>query len=496
MNLHFAKISKDVEFVGEPSPLEWGGKAVSLIKMTKMGLPVPPGFVIPTSVCMAYFDSLEYGVGMLMDIVMEQVEEHMLWLDYLIGCSSAAVSVRSGAPVSMPGMCDTKLNVEGTANIRKAVEEVILSWMSPRAIEYRKLNGISDQLGTAVTIQAMVHGDFGMDSGTGVLFTRDPSTGNPTMMGEFLLNSLGEDIVSGVKTPMALTEMHEIDKPWPGIHHELTAVCATLEAHYRDMVDIEFTVEGGDLYILQSRVGKRSAAAAFKIAVDMVAEGLISQDEGLSRIKTEQFKALRRKIVDPTFKAQPFATGLPACPGVASGRPVFTSAEAVAATDHVILVTKDTSPDDIAGMAAARGVLTQTGGVTSHAAVVARAMDKPCVTACDLANHVDIADAKFIVIDGTTGNVWVDVKVPFVDGSGSPEVATVTQWCVDRQKPPSDELRPVPPMDQMLLTHQGQPIVASPQAVPPEYAVFVTLAEYANVQSGAQGGGYGAGSIA
>jgi pyruvate,orthophosphate dikinase len=330
--------------------------------------------------------------------------------------------------------------------------------MNPRAIEYRKLNKLSDDMGTAVNVQAMVFGNMGEDSGTGVLFTRNPSTGASFVMGEFLTNAQGEDVVAGIRTPMSLDKMmdlhlneeHEADNPagnnlwclWPGIRQQLVLISAKLEKAYKDMVDLEFTVQKGELFILQSRTGKRSARAAFKIAVDLVEEGMITKAVALTRLTPDQFKAVRRPMIDPSFKEKPHFTGLPACPGVAKGRPVFSAKEAVAATDPVILVTHETNPDDIAGMAKALGILTQTGGATSHAAVVARAMDKPCVVGCTdlIIDNGLIGGFKSggvaktnddVTIDGATGNVWVGVDVKVIDASDDPAVKTVTNWCLE-----------------------------------------------------------------
>ena len=267
-------------------------------------------------------------------------------------------------------------------------------------------------------------------------------------MAEYLSNAQGEDVVAGIRTPQKLSDVPPMQKladgtvivnNWLG---ELAAICDKLEVAYKDMVDLEFTVQKGELFILQSRTGKRSARAAFKIAVDMVGEGVIDRKTALARLTSAQFKAVRRPMIDPTFKEKPHFTGLPACPGVAVGRPVFSAKEAVAATDPVILVTHETNPDDIAGMAKAVGILTQTGGATSHAAVVARAMDKPCVVGCtDLvidngllggfkSGGVVKTNAD-VTIDGATGNVWVGVDVPVIDASDDPAVKRVTNWCFE-----------------------------------------------------------------
>ena len=315
--------------------------------------------------------------------------------------------------------------------LRAAMKAVFDSWMNERAIEYRKLNKIDEKMGTAVNVQAMVFGNMGDDSGTGVLFTRDPSTGAKKVMGEFLQNAQGEDVVAGIRTPENLDKMPHLDGVWPEVHGLLMVLSHTLEQHYRDMVDIEFTVQKGVLYVLQSRSGKRAAQAAFKIAVDQVAEKLIDKKTAIGRLSVDQFKIVRRPSIDPSFKVKPDLTGLPACPGVVSGKPVFSSADAVNCNEPCILVTHETTPDDIAGMAKATGILTQTGGATSHAAVVARAMDKTCITGATALDMAEMKKVKKVTIDGSTGNVWLDKEVPVIDGSDSAEIGTVMGWCMD-----------------------------------------------------------------
>jgi len=316
--------------------------------------------------------------------------------------------------------------------------------MNPRAIEYRKINKIDEAMGTAVNVQAMVFGNMGEDSGTGVLFSRDPSTGENAMMGEYLTNAQGEDVVAGIRTPIDVntmaTKAKEFLGVWADVHGQLAALCKKLEEAYKDMVDIEFTVQKGELFVLQSRSGKRSARAAFKIAVDMVNEGAIDKKTAIRRLTVDQFKVVRRPTIDPKFKVKPHYVGLPACPGVVTGRPVFSSEDAVKATDPVILVTHETDPDDIAGMAKAVGILTKTGGATSHAAVVARAMDKTCVVGCtdldlSMEGMIGLPDGKQhtnanVTIDGSTGGVWIGIDVPVIDASDDPAVKTVMDWCM------------------------------------------------------------------
>ena len=503
-----------------------GGKGAALVMMAQAGIPVPPGFTIPTDICNEFRlikeTQTDEVVEKWIDKLMEEVEQNMALLSKPLGYTPL-VSVRSGAPVSMPGMMDTILNVgltddncaewsdrigwraaldsqrrliqmlgstaygvphevfefqlakikkeagveqdadiepeylealienyqtafkqnkgfdfpinDAKAQLRAAIRAVFDSWMNPRAIEYRKLNNIPEDMGTAVNVQAMVFGNMGDDSGTGVLFTRCPSTGKDEIMGEFLQNAQGEDVVAGIRTPRPLNEMESLGGAWVDVANEILMICEKLEDLYKDMVDVEFTVQQGKLYILQSRVGKRSARAAFRIAVDLVNEGVIDVDTALSRLTRQQYKALRRPMLDPKFNTPPTIVGLPACPGVVTGIPVFSSDDAVNCKEPCILVTHETTPDDIAGMNAAVGILTQTGGATSHAAVVARAMDKPCVvgaTNLDLDALKKLKPGTKITIDGSTGNVWIDVDVPVVDASESPEVQTVISWCMEK----------------------------------------------------------------
>jgi pyruvate,phosphate dikinase len=491
-----------------------GGKGAGLVTMCLANLPVPPGFTITTQMCNQY---REFGI--------DQVARNA-WVTKLMGTVvvddawlaeqftfAPLVSVRSGAPISMPGMMDTILNVglcsntmdfwakrlgpraandsyrrliqmlghtaygvpmevfdfqmaklkkakkvkldtELTASdleelcadylkaflenkgfhfpdtreeqLEAAIRAVFESWMNPRAIEYRKINKIDEAMGTAVTVQAMVFGNMGEDSGSGVLFTRDPSTGENKLMGEYLANAQGEDVVAGIRTPDKL-ENQEGQTWWP----VLGVICQRLEEMYLDMVDVEFTVQQGKLYILQSRAGKRSAQAAVKIAVDLVKAGVIDKDTAFKRVSIDQFKIARRPNIAPNFKVEPNGKGLPACPGVAVGKPVFTSVDAVNCTEPCILVTHETTPDDIAGMNKALGILTQTGGATSHAAVVARAMDKPCVVGCTDLDFSALKKAKKLTVDGATGRFWVDVDVPVIDSSDAPEMKTLMQWCMD-----------------------------------------------------------------
>lgn len=323
-----------------------------------------------------------------------------------------------------------------------AIVAVFRSWDNPRAIEYRRIHDYPDTWGTAVTIQSMVFGNTGEDSCTGVLFSRDPSTGEPHITGEFLVNAQGEDVVAGIRTPEPLEKMQEWN---PKVFVQLTTHVKTLEQHYKDMQDVEFTVENGTLYILQTRNGKRSPEAAFRIAYDLVKEGVITKDEALARVSTKQLMALMRDRIDPSFTKPPTFTGIAAGGGLATGVAVFSSADAINCTSPCILIRRETDPDDIAGMNAAVGVLTSTGGLTSHAAVVARGLNKACVVgATSLIIHPSngiatiqgtaqtIIPGDKITIDGATGRVWLGVDVPVIPGGKSPLVKDFLSWVVEK----------------------------------------------------------------
>ncbi|HPV06430.1 MAG TPA: pyruvate, phosphate dikinase, partial [Aggregatilineales bacterium] len=282
--------------------------------------------------------------------------------------------------------------------LRLAVEAVFKSWNGKRAIDYRNATGIPHNLGTGVNVQTMVFGNVGWDSGSGVAFTRNPSTGEKDFFGEYLFNAQGEDVVSGARTPI---EVHHLAEDSPEAWETLNQIAQTLERHYRDMQDIEFTIEHGKLWMLQTRNGKRTAAAAVKIAVDMVEEGLISKEEAVARIEASQIDQLLHPHFDAAAKAkaQVLATGLNASPGAAVGKVYFTAdtaEERAKAGEAVILVRPETTPDDVHGMLAAQGILTQHGGATSHAAVVARQLGKPCVAGCE-AIHIDLKKLQFTV---------------------------------------------------------------------------------------------------
>jgi pyruvate,orthophosphate dikinase len=481
-----------------------GGKGANLAQMSKIGLPVPPGFIITTDACKAYWTQ---GDNLLNEI-WPDVKAAVARVESSAGKKFGSlenpllVSVRSGAPVSMPGMMDTILNlglnddtaevlakVSGDARfaydsyrrfiqmfsdvvldvsvdlfeeklrglrgslgvefdhqipadslknligeykaivknagvefpqdpekqLRLAIDAVFRSWNTPRANTYRKIHGISADLGTAVNVLSMVFGNLGDDCGTGVCFTRNPSTGENKLYGEYLMNAQGEDVVAGIRTPSPIAEL---EKVMPEVYREFSRIAALLETHYKDMQDIEFTVERGKLHILQTRSGKRTAAAAVKIAMDMYREKLIDSRTAVSRVAPDQVEQLLHPQIDPSAKYEVLAKGLPASPGAAVGRVVFDADEAAAAgkDSPVILVRPETTPDDIHGLFAARGVLTSHGGMTSHAAVVARGMGKPCVSGAEsvkinlaaqkfTVGDVTVRKGDFISLDGSQGTV-------------------------------------------------------------------------------------------
>jgi pyruvate, orthophosphate dikinase len=328
--------------------------------------------------------------------------------------------------------------------LRRAYRAVFDSWNAPRAQVYRRTYGISDDLGTAVNVVQMVFGNRGESSGTGVCFTRDPATGEKRLYGEFLLNAQGEDVVAGIRTPEPIDRMRET---MPEAFEQLVGTLDRLEAHYRDMQDIEFTVEEGKLYLLQTRTGKRTATAALRAATEMVDEGLISREEAVVRIDPEQLDQLLHPMIDPTAKVEVAARGLNASPGAASGAIVLdadTAEERGKAGDDVVLVRWETTPDDIHGLIQARGVLTAHGGMTSHAAVVARGMGKPCVVGCEglsidyatgvvtLAEH-ELRAGDVITIDGGSGSVIVGA-VPLVPPAIDENFGTILGWADDLRR--------------------------------------------------------------
>lgn len=335
---------------------------------------------------------------------------------------------------SRPG----ELPTEPRLQLKGAITAVFESWSNRRARDYRRLHGIPDDLGTAANVQVMVFGDLDEDSGTGVVFTRDPATGRRTAYGDYLPQAQGEDVVAGIRNTLTLDQLSEIH---PVCHADLLEIMGQLERHYRDMLDIEFTIERGSLYILQVRAGKRTAEAAVRMAVAMAEEGLIDQATAVTRVEPASLEQLHRPRVAPDIETQPIVTGVAASPGAAGGKVVFESDVAVErakAGEDVILLRPETTPDDIHGMAAAVGILTSQGGKTSHAAVVARGMGKPAVTGAaemrvDVAAGVavvgetDIHEGDLITIDGTTGAVYVD-PVELIAPEKLPELEQILTW--------------------------------------------------------------------
>lgn len=509
---------------------ELGGKGYGLVEMTRLGIPVPPGIVITTEMCRRYYKN-----GRRMpDGLWEKVVGLMKKLEEKTGkrfgdpSNPLLVSVRSGAPYSMPGMMDTILNLgindevaKGLARLsgdkrfaydtyrrflqmfgkivlkvpgekfeeiieevkkkhgarydvevpaegweevvdmfkelirreagrdvpsdpyeqlKMAIRAVFDSWWNPRAVEYRRHYKISDELCTAVNIVVMVYGNMGANSGTGVAFTRNPSSGEKELYGEWLENAQGEDVVAGIRTPRPISELKD---RIPEAYEELVRVARRLEEHFKDMQDIEFTVEGGRLYLLQTRNGKRTPRAAVKIAVDMAEEGLVSREEAVLRVEPSQIGYLLYRQIDPNVKDKvaPIAKGLPASPGAAVGKVVFDVDKAVEQSSRgvsVILVRPETTPEDISGIIAATGVLTSRGGMTSHAAVVTRGLGKPCVVGAEgikihldkrmfEVNGVSVKEGDVITIDGSEGHVYIG-EVPTVEPQLSEEAKKLLSW--------------------------------------------------------------------
>ncbi len=328
--------------------------------------------------------------------------------------------------------------------LRGAIDAVFLSWNTARAIRYRQMNDIPDEWGTAVNVQAMVYGNMGENSGTGVAFTRDPSTGENVFYGEYLMNAQGEDVVAGIRTPLPIKKLEAAK---PKIYQELVDIYTTLEKHYHDMQDIEFTIQEDKLYMLQTRVGKRTATAAVRMAVEMVEEGLIDKKTAVLRVEPNQLDQLLHKTIDPKAELNVIAKGLPASPGAAVGRIVFnaTDAEAWVERDEtVILVRSETSPEDIGGMDVAQGILTSRGGMTSHAAVVARGMGKSCVAGCsdakineekrviNIGGH-QLKEGDWLTLNGTTGEVILG-QVELIDPELTGNFNTLMEWADEFRK--------------------------------------------------------------
>ena len=410
-----------------------GNKGANLVTMTRLGLPVPPGFIISVD---AYMEYKRTG-----STPEEEIDQAVATLEKRVGRSlgeDLQLSVRSSAPVSMPGMMDTVLNLKDTAEVKIAVKRIFGSWDNPRAEEYRRLNRIPSDLGTAAIVQVMVFGNKDASSGTGVVFTRDPSTGQRGLFGEYLDQAQGEDLVSGARTPAPVSDLRGL---MPDLYAELQEKTDFLERHYRDVQDIEFTIESRKLYILQTRSAKRSGQAAVKAVVDMVHEGLITKEEAVCRLKTGDLQLLLHKHIRSPESFQPVAKGLAAAPGAAIGQVTFDPVEAMTLAKKsipVILVRPETSPDDIQGIAAADAVLTSRGGLTSHAAIVTRAMGKPCVCGAEEV-EIDLNLQEFraggqtvkkgfeITVDGSAGTVYMG-SLPLDEGQLIEELDELMTW--------------------------------------------------------------------
>jgi pyruvate,orthophosphate dikinase len=381
-----------------------GGKAHGLILLERLGLPVPPGFVISTEACRRFLRDNEFPDGLQAEIAAAATELRQ-------------VSVRSGAQVSMPGMMNTILNLE-TTQVEEAVADVFRSWETPRAKTYRELNDIPHDLGTAVIVQQMVYGNRDEHSGTGVVFSRNPNTGEPTPFGEVLFGHQGEDVVSGTKQTLPLTDLTGEPAIWDGLREGLQ----TIEQHYRDACYVEFTFEAGTLWFLQVRRAKLVGRAAIRVAVDLADEGAIDRREAVSRVDEQDLK----RANTPRMEAEAVARGLGACPGVATGKVATTADKAVsmAAEGPVILVRPETSPLDMHGLAAAAGVVTERGGPASHAAVVARAMGKPAVVGV---KDLNIPEGTIVTIDGTSGEIALGTA-RVVTSENDPHLNRLREW--------------------------------------------------------------------
>lgn len=409
-----------------------GNKGANLVKMTRIGMPVPQGFTLTIEAFRVFMRDRRLPT--------DEIREAIAWLEQESGQkfgSGLQFSVRSSGPVSMPGMMDTVLNVNTEEELLTSAREVFTSWDGARAKEYRRLHGISDDLGTAVVVQRMVFGNNGDASGTGVLFTRNPNNGQNELFGEYLPNAQGEELVSGATTPLALTVLRD---QMPGVYSTLHDRVKELERHFGDMQDVEFTVENGELFILQTRNGKRTGQAAVEIAVDLAKEGVITKRAAVLQVLPEQVEAVLYNHLEDPGETKPFVTGLAAAPGAAVGRAIFTPEQAAeeARSGPVILVRPETAPDDIQGIAAAVGVLTCRGGYSSHASIVARAMGKPCITGAEDAEidveagvlrvgGNEIKSGDMITVDGSTGNVYIG-ELKLVKSEGSPGLDQLLEW--------------------------------------------------------------------
>ncbi len=417
------------------------------------------------------YDSYRRFVQMYSDVVMgckaEREDEHDPF-EQIIDAKKKARGVKNDTDLSAQDLkelvSEFKAMVKSRFNknfpekpmdqLWGSIGAVFGSWNGARAITYRKLNGIPEHWGTAVNVQAMVFGNMGDDSATGVAFTRDPATGNNQFYGEYLINAQGEDVVAGIRTPHPVNKagktdpsLTSLEEEMPAVYKELETIYHKLENHYKDMQDIEFTIQQGKLWMLQTRTGKRTAAAAIKIAVEMVGEGLIDKKTAVYRVAPEQLDQLLHPMFDPKAKKQILAKGLPASPGAASGKVVFTAEKAIELKDvgeKIILVRLETSPEDIGGMDAAQGILTARGGMTSHAAVVARGMGKCCVAGCG-ALEINYAKKEFkvgetvvkegdwISLDGSTGQVMLG-QVPTIQPTLSGNFGKLMSWADEIRK--------------------------------------------------------------
>jgi len=410
-----------------------GNKGANLVTMTRLGLPVPPGFVLSIEAYTEYKRTSSLPETEIRQAIASLEEQTGKRLG-----RDLQLSVRSSAPVSMPGMMDTVLNVKDMAEVEAAVKRVFDSWDNLRAVEYRRLNRIPSQLGTSAIVQVMVFGNKDTASGTGVVFTRNPSTGEKGLFGEYINQAQGEDLVSGTRTPGLIADLEGM---MPDVYAELQEIGKLLESHFNDMQDIEFTIESRKLYILQTRSAKRSGKAAVKTAVDMVHEGLITREEAITRVRVEDLRALLYKQIKSPELYHPLTKGLAAAPGAVYGQVVFDTGEAITFAKKgipVILVRPETSPDDIQGIAAAEGVLTSRGGLTSHAAIVTRAMGKPCVCGTeDIDIDLKLDEFKVrgqivrkgdkITIDGTSGTVYMG-SLPLEEGKAIREMDELMTW--------------------------------------------------------------------
>lgn len=397
--------------VGEPAR-SIGAKAHGLIALLRLGLPVPPGFVIDTAACRAFLAEGRFPDGL---------DDELAAAVRSVG-RGTAVSVRSGAAVSMPGMMNTVLNVDGP--IAPVVRDVFASWDTPRARTYRELHDIPHELGTAVVVQAMVFGDRDDHSGAGVAFSRDPQTGERTPFGEVLFGHHGEDVVSGRFATLPLAEVAARE---PGAWAALVAALDRVEAHHRDACHVEFTIEAGRLWLLQVRTGGLAGRAAVRVAVDLVDEGAIDRREAVRRVSARQLAEAR---VPRIVAREILGRGIGACAGVATGRVATTADDAVrmAVAGPVVLVRPETSPLDLHGMAAAAGIVTARGGPTSHAAVVARSMGKPAVVGAS--GLAAVPEGTLVTIDGVSGEVVLG-RARVVSGVADPHLRRLLGWVAE-----------------------------------------------------------------